>query len=328
MAEINPFFQSLEINGLNAGVSNFIEGTYIERMNLTCPKLILKLEDKDKLYQDNGKLVAGARLTLRLGDIDSRGQALFKESFIVGSCSSDGPILNVEALQEDIYRIKQPLSIPHFFVNKSIIEIISFIFPNYKIEHDNFVEKVTYHCLTNSTYSMMLEQLSSDFGAAIWLNRGVVHIKKLNAVMAQDEAFKMDFNQNLSKNNTIRKYDSYHKEKSKLRLLSKDFFSWTIQNGVKQLSSNKPRVFLSNRSESQLHNNNLFLINITESLLAGNGDFTCGKTVKLMLTRFSQESVLDESVPGKQIMLGVRHYQKRNAYLCACELGNVVDGNQ
>lgn len=327
MAETNPFIQSFKIGDLNAGVEKIIEGTYIERINLTCPKLILQINDSDRLYQDDGGLKIGSKITLSMGDIDARGNALFQDEFIVGSCFEKDGVLVVEAMQKDIFRIKQPLPEPQFFVDKSPVEILKAIFPHHKIDADQYHLKCTYHCLTNATLSMMLERLKRDLGAAIWLSRGIVYLKSLKLLSDKQAAFKMDYLKNASDNPLIQQYEIYSPEQLQRRKYERDYYTWNIVDGIESISIKQPKQYLSCLSEKLLRNHNLFLVPVLEALLAGDGNFSAGQVVHLSLLRLNEEAIFNEAVPAKEIILGVRHYQKRERYLSMCEFGVVVDAN-
>lgn len=322
------FLQKLAINGEDVGTNSVLELTYIERLNLTCPKLILKLTDRYKVFQDNAALADGSVLTLTLGDASGRGEEMFSESFVVGANWEDDGKLVIEAMQADIYRIKQLAVTPKFYTNKTPLEILRDVFPELEIVADEYNERHTYHVNTGYTVAMMLERLKWDAGAVIYLSRGKLYFKLISRLMDSDTAFQFDYKRNVSSNPTIINYQRYNPKATVLRREARDYRCWSRTDGMISLSNGKPRAFLSTSKKSHLANHNLAVIPVMDCTLAGDGRFMPSQLVKFELNRDIPDSVLDESVPDTQVMIGVRHFQQGMKYLSVCEFGEVVDANK
>lgn len=322
------FLQKLIIDGEDVGAHSVVEMTYIERLNLTCPKLILKIVDRNKIFQDNAKLQDGAKLDLVLGDASGRGEELFKDSFIIGAnWGVENDAVMVEAMQADIHRIKQPVCKPLFFVNKTVRQILATVFPNHKIEMDSYEFKHTYHVLTGSTIALMLETLKWDAGAEIYLSRGKVVFKRLKSFEGQADAFQFDYKRNSSENPTIVSYIRQNPRHAILRAETRDYLCWDMTRGLIGKVTGRPRQFLPYTHESHLKNHNVSVIPVMECTLAGDGRFKPSLMIKFELNRSLPDSVLDESVPSRQLMTGVRHFQQGQKYICVCEFGEVIDAN-
>jgi hypothetical protein len=322
------FLQKLKINGEDVGTHSVLSITYIERLNLTCPKLMLKMVDRNKIFQDNASLHDGAKLELVLGDASGRGEELFKETFIVGANWEEGKdTVMIEALQEDIHRIKQPESIPRFFVEKTVRQILASIFPNHEIVMDFYELKHSYHVLTGATVSMMLERLKWDAGAEIYLLRGKVYFTRLKSFSDHKEAFQFDYGRNASDNPTIISYKRNNPQQAIIRQDLRDYFCWDRTKGMSALKGGLPREFLASAHESHLKNHNISVVPVMECTMAGDGRFMPSMMIKLELNRSIPDSVLDESVPAKQLMIGARHFQEGMKYISVCEFGEVIDAN-
>lgn len=326
MADV--FIQALQINGQTVPTARIIETTYIERMDMTGPKLLLKIADREKYYQDDIGLDDGSQLFLSIGDADGRGEALFSDTFIVGANWSEGDTLHIEAMQADIYAIKQPVTKPEFFVSKTPAEILKTIFPECQLVVDpNYSARQTYHVLTGATHGIMLEQLARDYGAAMWLARGKIYFKRLSTIMDATEAYKFEYMRNASDNPLIQQYTRYRPQRRKLRELQRDYMCWDPERGMVTIGNGYPRQFLPARLEHQLKPHNYGVMNDIDCIMSGNGQFTPGQVIKLELNRETQETLLDESVPAVQLMLGVRHYQQGKKFISVCELGEVMNAN-
>lgn len=322
------FVQKLIVNGQDVGTHSIIEATYIERLNLTCPKLILKIVDRNKLFQDNASLTDGAKLELVLGDATGRGEELFKEAFIVGAnWGIENDAIQVEALQEDIHRIKQPVSKPLFFTNKTVKQILAAVFPNHEIVADPYEFRHNYHVLTGSTISMMLERLKWDVGAEIYLLRNKIVFRRLKGFAGDPDAFQFDYQRNNSENPTIVSYTKNNAKHAVTRAETRDYICWDRTRGLIGNLTDRPREYLPFVHESHLKNHNISLVPVMECTLAGDGRFKPSLMIKFELNRQLSDSVLDESVPSRQLMTGVRHYQQGQKYLCACEFSEVIDAN-
>ena len=81
------FFQGLATKDVEIPIRHLAGGTYIEHTNLDGPQLLLTLADADAALRDNGRLVEGAVLTVKMGDPGGRGDAYFASKFAV--CSAD-----------------------------------------------------------------------------------------------------------------------------------------------------------------------------------------------------------------------------------------------
>lgn len=322
------FLQKLIIDGEDVGTHSVLRVTYIERLNLTCPKLMLKIVDRNKLFQDNAKLHDGAKLELVMGDASGRGEELFKDTFIVGANWEEaGDVVMVEALQADIHRIKQPVSIPHFFVNKTVKQILTTVFPDHEVVMDSYELKHTYHVLTGATVSLMLERLKWDAGAEIYLARGKVYFTLLKSFSGRKEAFQFDYARNSSSNPTIQSYKRDSPKGAIIRQDLRDYMSWDRVTGFSSLAGGRPREFLACAHESHLRNHNISMVPVMECTMSGDGRFTPAMVIKFELNRATPDSVLDESVPSKQVMIGVRHFQEGMKYISVCEFGEVIDAN-
>lgn len=322
------FLQKLILNDVDVGTHSVLSLTYIERLNLTCPKLIMKIVDRDKIFQDNAKLRDGAIMEVTLGDATGRGEEMFKDRFVVGaSWEVEDDAMMVEALQVDIDRIKQPVSVPMFFINKTVKQILSSVFPEHEVVMDSYEFKHTYHVLTGSTISMMLERLKWDAGAEIYLFRGKVYFTKLKGFASKPDSFQFDYMRNSSENPTIESYQRFNPVNAVTRKESRDYMCWDIRRGMIGLKTGKPREYLPFTHESQIKNHNICLAKVMECTLAGDGRFTPSMMIKFELNRKLTESVIDESVPSSQLMIGVRHFQEGMKYICVCEFGEVIDAN-
>lgn len=322
------FVQELHVNGQNVGTHSIIEATYIERLNLTCPKLILKIVDRNKVFQDNAELTDGAKIELVLGDATGRGEELFKETFIVGAnWEIENDAFQVEALQADIHRIKQPVSKPLFFTNKTVKQILAAVFPNHEIDAEPYEFKHNYHVLTGSTISMMLERLKWDAGAEIYISRNKVMFRRLKSFASDSDAFQFDYQRNNSENPTIVSYKKHNSRHAVTRAETRDYICWDRTRGLIGNLTDRPREYLAFAHESHLTNHNISLVPVMECTLAGDGRFKPSLMIKFELNRQLTESVLDESVPSRQLMTGVRHFQQGQKYICVCEFSEVIDAN-
>lgn len=323
------FFQSLAINGQEQGTSMLSEGTYIERMDLTGPKLMIRCSDRHKFLQDQAELQNGSLLEMGIGDAEGRGDVFFKESFIVGSNWGEGDQLHIEALQADIHRIKQPEKKPVFFIDKNPRQILSEIFPGYKLAIDpGFESKWTYHCIPGSTLALMLERMRADYGAAIWLSRGTVYVKKLLELESQKDAHTFEYMRPHSANPRIEGYHRYNPNKSVAREVCRDYLCWDLKKGMIKHGHDLPPAFLSHSQKPFLNACNLAPVGVMDCHLAGDGRFSPGMMIKLELNQLLPDAIFDESVPYRQLILGVRHWQQGTRYISVCEMGEIIDGSQ
>lgn len=322
------FFQSVSVNGKNIPIGNIDGGTYIESLNMEGPILILNIYDVDSSLRDDYKLVDGAILSVKMGDVRGRGDAYFTTDFVVGHPIVKGDKLRIEAIEKQVYKLKQLVSTPMFFNGVRVSEMLAELFPGYtvKVADDaSMKQRISHHVTTGSTPAAMLRKVCRDMGCAIWVARGAVYCSPLTMLGNQEKGYPILEYQAQKSNHPIFAYQAIHVEEAASRQAKRCYMSWDPVNGMQKSTAHPdaPRKFLPNIPQESLNNLHIHVVPRMLADLLGNGTYTAGMTVGVRLNRFSQGAVLDESMPARQLITVVSHTVGRDSYKCKVTTGVV-----
>lgn len=317
------FFQELKINGQEAPIFNLVRGVYIEDTNLDGPQLILTLNDLDSTMRDGMRLVSGATLELAMGDVNGRGRAYFKSTFIVVSIKPDGRRLRVEALEAGIFALKQPAPKPRFFIGVRVADMLADLFPGYKIQTTFTTRKVTHHITASATPGSVLKKMERDLGAAIWVARGTVYCIPRNMLGGQKDGYPVLEYQAQRTAHPILGYKPLYEAPNAEREVQRNYMSWDTVAGlmVSQVNPEAPRRFVPGATLDELDGMGANTVPALVCDMPGNGTYMAGMTVGIRLHRINRGYVLDESLPAKQVIMTVSHIDENNEYRCKLTTG-------
>lgn len=314
------FIQEIKIDSEIIPLVNMISCAYIECGDLSGPKLILKLSDQAGYLRDDFGIKKGVIIEISMGDISADNDDLWIEKFECLKASSESGILTLEGFSEFTSKLKRIASKPRFFVDKTPAHIIKALIPESKLNIDSF-PAVTYHLNSGMTISRLLRVMARDCGAMCWFSRGEFNFKSIRSITQKSADLTLEANKNQSDINVLR-YTIQDEQEAYSRILEKCFYSWDTVNGLEKSSvyPDNPPVYTSLESTLQLDNQSTALAPqmLVETL--GNNDFSPGVNVNVIIHKFSPENALDESIPEKQIIYQVTHYQQGDRYNCKLEL--------
>lgn len=316
------FFQRMQANGNEVPIQSIARGVYIEHVNLDGPQLILLLNDTDSALRDDVKLVDGAKLTVKMGDPNARGDTYFSVNFVVVGVSPESTQIRVEALEAGVHAIKQPATKPLAFINQKPADILKALFPGYKINAE-FKDKLTYHVTTGATASSVLRLMERDLGAAIWVSRGVVNCIPYNKLAGQKDGYPIFEYQNQASKHPIFAHAPAHQAEASKRVARRHYMSWDTVAGLQKGASNQdaPPSYVPAVPAAALDNLSSHLVPTLLCDMPGNGLYCAGMTVGVRLHRYNNDRVIDESLPLKQAILVVSHIQEFSTYKCKVTTG-------
>lgn len=320
------FFQSVTVNGKELPIFNLDSGTYVENINLEGPLLILNFYDVDSSLRDDYKLVDGAVLSVKMGDVNGRGDAYFTTDFVVGHPIVNGDYLRIEALEKGVYATKKKVTTPLFFNGLRIGEILAELFVGYKIvvaDDLTLKQRLYHHVTSGSTSAAMLRKICRDLGCAIWVSRGKVYCSPLKMLGNQEKDYPVLEYQPAKSNHAIYAYQAIHTDEAAARQTQKCYMSWDMVNGMQKSTAHPdaPRKILPKVPLESLNNLHIHAVPRMLADLLGNGLYTAGMTVGVRLNRFSQGAPLDESMPARQLIMVVSHIEDKKSYKCKVTTG-------
>lgn len=320
------FFQSVKVNGKEIPIFNLDSGTYVENINLEGPLLILNFFDVDSSLRDDYKLVDGAVLSVKMGDVSGRGDVYFTTDFVVGHPIVQGDKIRIEAVEKQVFKLKKPVSTPMFFNGVRIADILSELFVGYKINvaNDLTMKQRLYHHVTHgSTPAVMLRKICRDLGCAIWVARGTVNCAPLKMLGNQEKDYPVLEYQTSKTNHPIYAYQAIHVGEAAARQTQRCYMSWDPVNGMQKSTAHPdaPRKILPKVPLESLNNLHIHVVPRMLADLLGNGTYTAGMTVGVKLGRYSEGAPLDESMPARQLITVVSHIEDKKSYKCKVTTG-------
>lgn len=324
----NLFIQGLRLDKYDVGSSDVTQCTFIERLDLNSPKLIIKLSDPYRVYQDEYKISVGSQVKVWLGDPDGQGQELFKLDFTAISAYAKEDAYFIEALQDDIFYLKKQLSNAVFFVSKTIKQVLKECFPNidkFDVE-EGINDLITYHCNPSSTYSTALKEIELTLGIKIWFCRGTIVIKRLESIEDSKPKLRVEYRGNDLASIRCTGYKVYKNHKHTERNQFRNYSVWNHFGGVIKETTKYQPCLIPYGNKSTLTNRNKAFVSLMELAAQGDGRLIAGKKIELGLNKMVSGQAIDESVPKNQVITGVRHFQHKLTYSCVIEAGELKIG--
>lgn len=311
--------QKVIANGEEMLVEHIREFAFIENGSMDGNKLLMKVLDSAALYRDDFGIKQGSEITVTLADWNSKGDQIWIEKFIVAKAALVNGYLEIEGFEKTIHQLKQQVSKPRFFNNKQPSEILKELVPNLALDCDVFELGATYHLNSGGTKSRLIRSMARDYGAMCFISRGIMYFKAIkNIPMVKD--FKIEHSNPTRADHSIAHYYVIGEQGLFERVLNREYVSWDIVEGI-QKSGSGAKVMVSVPQAKALRNQNVSIIPILDVELNG---FTAFKPMKICEVLFHKqitEQELDESIPDKQIITQVVHYQQDSKYQCRLELG-------
>ncbi len=295
--------------------------TYIEPASMEGVKIILELADHVGLYRDDYGMQEGAEIEVTFADIDESGNQTWIERFIITTPTSKEGVLTVNGFGKDTHRLKTPAITPRFFVNKQPKDILAALLPSLKVSADNFEQGATYHLNAGGTPARLIRSMARDFGSLCFICRGTVYFKSIRK-LAMSEEFTLESG-NPTAEMTMAHYQLIGERALYERMLNRDYVRWDTVAGLETArnGSSGARTLISVPQAKALNNQHIALIPVLDVELAGNTLFMPAKVCSVLFHKYLPETELDETLPEKQIINQVAHYQRGNRYQCRLELG-------
>lgn len=321
--QTKAFVQSLFVGGVEVDRTLLISAAYMESIDMSCPSLIVEINDQRGDMRDEIGLVEGAEIKIEFGNVLGADEALFIEKFIVSVAPIKSGVIKVEAFSKAVHQLKEPCVKPVFFVEESVTNILSLICKGLGLVVDcSVVGKATYHLNYDMTPSRLLRNIARDFGAAVWICRGVIHFHLFERLMTQKTFLKAGINSN-DVDITITAHDAIRDKKLYERITQKKYHSWATDKGMQSSTThgNKSHVIMAYPPQRQLDNLSKYFQPMMVFECDGMADFEPSKMIKFLMIRLSKDSEIDESMPSRMLITGITHFTQSNSYLNRIEVG-------
>ncbi|MDC5753606.1 hypothetical protein [Vibrio europaeus] len=316
------FVQTIKVNGQEIDKTVLVSCAYIESLDLSSPCIITSFKDDRGDLRDDLKLGEGAIIDLEFGDVDGRGRAMFQESFVISDAPIRNNVIHAEGFSKAINALKQPAVKPKFLVDKPVETILATLCEGTGLAIQCSVSGVgTYHLNYDMTPSRLIRNIARDFGAAVWVSRGVLYFRPYEELMSQAPAYKVGLNAK-DVDIDITKHEVVKNQKQFERVAQKNFFSWSIDKGMQASVTNadKSKVLVTT-NQSQLNNLSKYAQPLLVLECYGISDLQPSNMLDFILVRLSNDESLDESLPNRMFITRITHYTQGERYLINAEVG-------
>lgn len=319
------FLQEVKNNGVVIPLSPLISATYIEGISLNTPKLIMRFADHDSDITDSFGVKDGSELTVVLGDVGLEEGQNFTEQFIVISPPKKvGDQLLVEALQKDVYQLKQYLNQPLFFVDKSPKQIMQKLAPSKKVVVRGVNGRGTFHINNSITPSQMLKKMAAELAANIFYYRGSFYVVSHTEANRQAVALKFEYN-NPNAERTISAIAMPFSNNLIKRNAVKDYQLWDENVGIVSSGVDTKKQSLPNVGRDRLSSLNSLVLPVMNSQFIGNTTVTPFMKLGFIFHRFDTERIINESIPAEQLVIEIKHHQQGYQYVCQMTTGVISE---
>ena len=311
----HPLVQTLTCEGAELDMGLFKVLTYVETLDLSGPRLLLQATDADRILRDDFGVVEGATLGASLDDSEQGGGLVTSESFVIKAVDSDAnDNLTIQCLAAPVDGLKTPAQSALFLTLKSVDEVLAEA-TGLGLDVGSFPMVDAWHLLPGERVSKKLRMLAREMGAALWYNRGQLHMHPLSYLWG------------LPKVKTF-----HHDDRRKPRLDQIDDYALTyraemvndrVKRGYAGWKMTDPKGIIGGGSLHEqtqydrgdiLGNLNRTLAPAIDLLIKGQGQYNPGDKLELKYHRSRQGRPFDESIPPEILVHTIASQQEKEQY--------------
>ncbi|MCX4030477.1 hypothetical protein [Spartinivicinus marinus] len=324
----NPTFEHVLIQEIRyqdkpLDLSWLIEAVYIETLDLSGPKLILKLNDREAIFRDDLGIRPFETLTVTLADPYRRDELDTIEHFVILTMPMDAEsVLTLNCLSEVIFQLKMPATQARFFVGEAPETVVKFLVNHTAINTSAFPAIEDYHLLPGMRPSRLLKQIARETAAVIHYQRQQFTFKPISALLKKTALISYHYD-DARQQNQILSFKKTNADPLIQSFTQRQFTGWHLAQGILNSSnanttdsSTVPRELAGFKSPITLANLNTLLTPTLEFTCLGNGALQAGITLQLAFNRNHTELPIDESLPDKVIIQSVAHRYSAQKYQC------------
>jgi len=293
------------------------EFTMIETMDLSGPKVIMRLRDPYLYLTDTLALRAEDEFDITMADIFARDgiDVVLPFSLLKAPDAASMVVLNM--MSTPIYKTKMPRKRSRLFPVGDPSAILGELFQGLKQEITRTPIAEAYHLLAGERDTYALRQLAREQGGHIFLDRDTMRLVRLEELIEKEPEFTYFHNDNREENQVI----SYQVRDPKLMLKDKVrryFCGWDVVKGW--VESNRNGSAVPERYGSPvgpvLDGINSAPVPVIDCVCTGNGLIRAGSIMGVTWKTRRAEAPLHENLPEKFIVWSVSHYFSDGKYWC------------
>lgn len=308
-------------------LSLMLECAFVETIDLSGPRLILKFNDELAILRNIQKIKIGDALKVSLSTEFHDGDnapLVFTADFVVMSMPVQGGMLVLNCLQKDIAELKRPAISARMWdpANGASIEtVIKDLVAGSSLytDIDEFALLGRVHLLPGDRPSAVLRRLAIEHGASIYARRGTLYFRDLSQYYDTPTNVVFQYN-NPHAEFQIAEYRHLNYDDLIADQTERKFFGWNIIDGFVQADRHTDKAPEWSGYDQTAILNNLSKVNVPvlDIITWGTGRLGPGLPIDMqwILTATYQDSALDESLPTHAVIGNVSHYMAGMNYYC------------
>jgi len=327
-----PLLQSAFKGDTELDISFCKEVFFVETLDLSGPRLVMRFDDHFSILRNIMKVVAGDVLTCTLSDPWHENKLNFTAGFKIMSMPVDGELVTLNCLQSEIAATKTPAVKARLFSKESssVSGIMQCLAPGFSSYDgaDDFALLNPYHLLPGERPSLVLRQMAFEHGAVIYASRGKLKIKKLSDLYAATTDVTFEYG-NPKSDYQIVTYNHLNKEKLIEDRVVRLNTGFSMTDGFLKSSKHTDAAIEITSADSQTVMDNLskIAVPVLDIITWGAGHLCSGIPIKFKwnMDVAYDSSLADESLPTKAVVGSVAHYSA-GASNYFCRIKAVIPG--
>lgn len=285
------------------------EFTLVETMDLSGPKVIMRVRDNTLYLQDNLKIKAEDELTITLADVFANEGMDAVMDFTILSCPQASGNIVINCMKTAVYETKKPAKRASLFPVGSASNVLGRFFPGLKLDLPKLPVSESYHVLAGERPSYALKQMAMEQGGHIFFSRDKVVVRRISDLIKQEPEFKYHGGDNREEMQIITYQVKKPEQVLKDRCI-RNYYSFSITDGF--ISSKKnaggiPMLYGSSKAPV-LDGINAVPSPVIDFTVSGNGKIRAGSVIGFEWHTARKDAPLNEALPEKVVVWCVAHY--------------------
>lgn len=297
--------------------------TYVETLDLSGPRLMMTLSDRDNIVRDDYQISDGTVLEIALSDLHMRGGLDIVELFVVRSVTAgQDSTLQVAGFAAPIHLLKTPATSAVFVNDADAPTVLRRNVPGVPVVSGLLPAMDAWHLLPGERPSRKIRQMGRELGAAIYYGRGKFHAWSLRQLY-QQEPFAEFHHDDPRQDNQILAYKALYRSELANERMRRAYVGWDITEGVVQgvRHPDAPIEIARFGQVPVLDALNTYLLPAIDFGCNGWGELRPGQCIGLKFHRSRNGKPYDESLPEKVLIFAVAHHYATNKYQCRVKGG-------
>lgn len=309
--------QKITVRGQEIDRAFLKEITYVETIDLSGPRLMMRIDDPYRILRDDMKVRERDELEIVIADRWLRDGIDRTIKFVIMTMPVENNMVHFNCFEKTVMGLKVPAKEAILFPQKPVTAILTRLIPGGKYDVGSFPVIEDYHLVPGERPSRLLRQMARELGAVVFWRRGAVVFKKLKDLLAQPAKLTYHHDDRTQKNQIIMYTRSNARTIIRDRV-QRNYMGWNMEQGMLRSGkkTNKPPELVSNASKPSLDNHLEIPVPAIDFTTAGSGYLMPGLPMKLVWNVQRLDAPIDESLPPKVVVGTVAHFYSTQKYFC------------